>query len=469
MSAMRTPDDLRGKALLTGLRARWDDSRSMGTPRTSRGGGSWRKRGLRATFVALVAFAFVIGQQIPVAADDPLQDALRKKEELERAVAQSRANAERYRSAANQFQAAVNAANARINDLAAQQASAQSEADSLKLEIMIREEQLALVSFQLDETKALAESLGAQAKEQQQQLVAREDLYAKHLRTTYRQAMISPLEMLLSSRSLTDFASRVQAMIFVNRQDKQLANEIKALRADTALKIDEAATKQKEIVGLQGQIDAQRKTLEKQKADYEAIVRQMQASISQQAELRGEAAKSRNDALGSVAAANNETANLNRRLEQAEALYADLAAAAAARSGLGAFNGSKLAAWPVGGTITSYFGARWGGFHNGIDIAAPMYTPVRAAASGQVVTVGKPYLAYGDTATVVIIAHGSNFSTLYGHLDDRTRPPIVRPGQTVAAGQVIAYIGMTGWTTGPHVHFMTILNGRAVNPMPYMP
>ena len=85
------------------------------------------------------------------------------------------------------------------------------------------------------------------------------------------------------------------------------------------------------------------------------------------------------------------------------------------------------------------------------------------------VTVGKPYLAYGDTATVVIIAHGSNFSTLYGHMDDQAHSPIVKVGQFVTAGQVIGYVGMTGWTTGPHVHFMTIVNGRAVDPMPYMP
>jgi murein DD-endopeptidase MepM/ murein hydrolase activator NlpD len=128
-----------------------------------------------------------------------------------------------------------------------------------------------------------------------------------------------------------------------------------------------------------------------------------------------------------------------------------------------------MVVWPVAGVITSGFGARWGGFHNGLDIAAPMYTPVKTGAAGRVVTVGKPYLAYGDTATVVIIAHGSNFSTLYGHLDDRVRPPIVREGQFVTAGQTVGYIGMTGWTTGPHVHFMTIVNGRAVSPVPYLP
>ena len=424
---------------------------------------------MRATFVALLAVAFVVGQQMPAAADDPLQQALKQKGDLERAVAQSRANAERYKSAANQFQAAVNAANARISDLAAQKNDAQSEADALALEIQIRQEQLALVSFQLDETKALADSLNAQAAEQQQQLVTREDLYAKHLRTTYRQALISPLEMLLSSKSLTEFATRIQAMIFVNRQDKQLADSIKLLRSDTAQKLLDAGTKEKEVVGLRTQITDQKSTLAKQKADYDGLVAQMQASIASQADLRARATSDRNSQLQNANAASNEAAQQARRLEQAEALYAQLAAEAAARSGLGAFNGAKFPLWPLNGPVTSGYGARWGGFHNGIDIAAPKYTPIRAAAAGQVVTVGKPYLAYGDTATVVIIAHGYNFSTLYGHLDDGPKAPIVRVGQTVAAGQIIAYVGMTGWTTGPHLHFMTIVNGRATDPRPYLP
>ena len=445
------------------------DSQPMGAPRNVRGGGSWSRRGVRATFVALLAAVFVVGLQAPASADDPYQQALRQKEQLERAVAQARANAQRYRQAADQFQAAVDAANARIADLSAQQDAAQSQADALALEIQIREEQLALVAFQLDETKAFAESLTAEAAEEQQQLGVREDLYAKHLRTTYRQALVSPLEMLLSSKSLTEFASRVQAMIFINRQDTQLANDIRALRASTASKLTDAAAKQKEITGLQTQIEDQRKTLAKQKADYDALIAQVQNSIDQQDAARYDAATNRNAQRQNQAAASNEAASLNRKLEQTEALLAQLAAEQAARSGLGAFNGSKLVMWPVRGPITSPFGARWGGFHNGVDIAAPMYTPIVAPAAGQVVTVGKPYLAYGDTATVVIIAHGYNFSTLSGHMDDRVKPPPVRVGQFVGAGQIVGYVGMTGWTTGPHDHFMTIVNGRAVDPMPYLP
>jgi murein DD-endopeptidase MepM/ murein hydrolase activator NlpD len=441
----------------------------MGTPREpARGGGVWRKRAARATTVALVVSALVGGLAQSASADDPIAEALKRKEELARAVQLSRANAERYQAAANQFQAVVNQTNARIANLADKQTNAQSEADQLFYQIQIAEEQLALVTFQLDETRALTNALKAEAAQQSKQLVGREELYARHLRTTYRQALISPLEMLLSSATLTEFANRLQAMIFINRQDVQLASEIRAIRADTQQKQDDAATKEKEILGLTDQITTQRQQLSSAKERYDQLAAEAQAAIDDVAAVRSQAAGSRQAAQGQVSQTNRTTAALTRQLDEAEALYEALAANAAGGSGLGAFNGSTLSMWPLRGPITSGFGPRWGGFHNGIDIAAPKYTPIRAASAGKVVTVGRPYLAYGDTAVVVIIAHGYNFSTLYGHLDD-LHWPIVSVGQTVSAGQIIAYVGMTGWTTGPHLHFMTIANGRAVNPMGYLP
>ena len=421
----------------------------------------------RAMTIALVLGALLAGTQ-PASADDPLTEALKRKQELERAVQVSRANTARYQAAANQFQTVISQTNARIAELAAKEDAAQSEADELFYEIQIAEEQLALVTFQLDETRALADSLNAQAAEETKQLATREALYARHLRTTYRQALISPLEMLLSSSSLTEFANRLQAMIFINRQDVQLASEIRGLRADTQSKQIEASAKEKEILGLGDQITTQRMLLAAEKDRYDKLVAEAQAAIGEQADTRAGAAANKQNAQGQVVQSKGQTTELQRQLNDAEARYEMLAAAAAGGCGCGAFTGTKLAMWPLGGPITSPFGPRWGGFHNGIDIAAPMYTPIRAASLGKVVTVGRPYIAYGDTAVVVIIAHGFNFSTLYGHLDDR-RWPVVSVGQTVSAGQIIGYVGMTGFTTGPHLHFMTIMDGRAVNPRIYLP
>jgi len=446
---------------------RCHDAPLMGTPRVRRGGGGWRKRAASATVVAFAVAAVLGGLAVPAAADDPLTEALKRKEDLARAVALARANTQRYQAVAGQYQAVVNDANAKIADLAAKADDAQSEADEVYYQIQIAEEQLALVTFQLDETRALADSLKAQAAEEEKQLATREDLYARHLRTTYRQALISPLEMLLSSSSLTEFANRLQAMIFINRQDVQLANDIRALRASTSAKQDEASSKEKDIRGLQDQITNTRKILAAQKDHYDQLVAQAQAAIDEQQSVRTGAVAGRTSAQSQAAQSQGATKDLQFQLDNAEAQYAMLAAQAAGNSGLGAFSG-RLVMWPVRGPITSPYGPRWGAFHNGLDIAAPMYTPVVAPYPGVVTTVGRPYLAYGDTAVVVIIAHGNNFATLSGHLDDRHYPP-VQVGQHVNAGQVIGYIGMTGFTTGPHDHFMTIMNGRAANPLLYLP
>src|SRR5205085_10532146 len=96
-----------------------------------------------------------LARQVPAAADDPLTDALKRKQELARAVAISRANTDRYRRAADQFQAAVNDSEAVIGDLQAKADAAQSQAEQLGYEIQIAEEQMQLASFQLDETNAL--------------------------------------------------------------------------------------------------------------------------------------------------------------------------------------------------------------------------------------------------------------------------------------------------------------------------
>ena len=238
----------------------------------------------RVLLAALVVLSFLVVQTMPAAADPEDEQRLaqlaREKQELERAIQVSRQNAERYRQEANRFQAAVESANARIAALSQEQAGAQNEADALKIDIAIAEEQLALVAFQLNETQALIGSLKAQAAEQTKQLGKREEIYSIHLRTTYLQSRVSPLEMLLSSRSLADFVNRVQALILIDRQDKQIVGEMKTLKASTAKKQDDVAQKETEIKGLQTQITEQRAALAKKKADYEEIVRDSKGNVT---------------------------------------------------------------------------------------------------------------------------------------------------------------------------------------------
>jgi murein DD-endopeptidase MepM/ murein hydrolase activator NlpD len=116
-----------------------------------------------------------------------------------------------------------------------------------------------------------------------------------------------------------------------------------------------------------------------------------------------------------------------------------------------------------GGRLTSGFGSRWGRAHAGIDLAAPMRTPEKAAMDGVVLEAG-PASGYG---LVVYIQHGNGDVTVYGHMDEI----LVSAGQVVRAGDTIALLGNRGQSTGPHLHFevrLGGLGGQKVDPVPYL-
>ena len=119
--------------------------------------------------------------------------------------------------------------------------------------------------------------------------------------------------------------------------------------------------------------------------------------------------------------------------------------------------------WPTTGDVSSPYGLRWGGsdFHPGIDIADDAGTPIVATADGVVTDAGWNSGGYGN---MVDIDHGNGYVTRYAH----AQAVVVSPGQYVRRGQVIAYMGSTGYSTGPHLHYEVRINGKAVNPAAYL-
>lgn len=118
-------------------------------------------------------------------------------------------------------------------------------------------------------------------------------------------------------------------------------------------------------------------------------------------------------------------------------------------------------AWPVRGEISSPFGYRWGQLHAGMDIANDAGTPVRAALAGKVIYNGW-YGGYGKT---VILEHGQGYTTLYGHLSQAA----VDHKRYVETGELVGYVGSTGRSTGPHLHFEVRINDVPVNPAQVLP
>lgn len=122
--------------------------------------------------------------------------------------------------------------------------------------------------------------------------------------------------------------------------------------------------------------------------------------------------------------------------------------------------------WPVKGLVTAGYGYRQSPFtgqremHEGLDVAAPHGSPILATADG-VVSFSGPLSAFGN---VVFINHGHGFTTFYAHSSSNR----VKEGQQVRRGEVIAYVGTSGRTTGPHVHYEVQVNGTTVNPLKYI-
>jgi murein DD-endopeptidase MepM/ murein hydrolase activator NlpD len=166
-----------------------------------------------------------------------------------------------------------------------------------------------------------------------------------------------------------------------------------------------------------------------------------------------------------------EAAAAALRKKQAEEAAAAAAAAKAAGGGSGGSVGGQISgdwARPAGGYISSNYGARvapcagCSSFHEGVDLAAGCGAPIYAAHAGTVAYAG----LYGGYGNYIRINHGGGITTAYGHIVDGGI--LVRSGQQVAVGQVIARVGSTGHSTGCHLHFEVRINGTPTNPVSFL-
>jgi murein DD-endopeptidase MepM/ murein hydrolase activator NlpD len=154
---------------------------------------------------------------------------------------------------------------------------------------------------------------------------------------------------------------------------------------------------------------------------------------------------------------------LSREATEQERILSELEQAAEQRSSRWA---STPSIWPVKGWITSGFGPRVSPFtekptwHDGLDIGAPPNAPIQAPAQGRVTATGfDPKLG-----NLLKVDHGFGIETLYGHL----AKVLVKEGQRVNRGDVVALVGSSGLSTGPHLHYMVKVNGQALDPTKYI-
>ena len=272
---------------------------------------------------------------------------------------------------------------------------------------------------------------------------------------------ISGLELVLSSGSFSEALDRIASLQLVVRQDFAGIRELEE--------------KGEEIQIRKRLIQAQQAEVERLKEQREDVKAELEARSLEQTELIERVAADEGALVADVDAFQREQDAISariadlrtqKRLEierlERQRLLEEARRRAAAVAAIGGY------IWPVTGIITSEYGGCTFGQcpHVGIDIAAPLATPVVAAKDGVVLHAG--YAFAGDRRAsygmLVILAHSATEETLYAHLADITLPPPVFPGQLVARGQVIGYVGLSGWTSGPHLHFEYRVNGGQANP-----
>jgi murein DD-endopeptidase MepM/ murein hydrolase activator NlpD len=272
----------------------------------------------------------------------------------------------------------------------------------------------------------------------------------------YKQSEPTAVDVLLDARSFQDVLDQFDYLGAIAKQDKTVAAQVATAK-------------------LQVKVARKKTTTVRRGVKQETHV--INARVQQAAILRGELLSSRTHLAG--ARANKSRALVITRsqvqdeINESNALAsASAALAAKLRAGeaqvSGAASGSSSAPpsgsgfiWPVSAPITSPFGMRWGTLHPGIDLGAAYGTPIHAAGSGTVVWCGW-MSGYGN---LVMIDHHNGLATAYGHQSSIA----VGCNQEVSQGQVIGYVGSTGYSTGPHLHFEVRLNGTPVDPLGYLP
>jgi murein DD-endopeptidase MepM/ murein hydrolase activator NlpD len=277
------------------------------------------------------------------------------------------------------------------------------------------------------------------------QLARDRSLLDLHVRGIYEEGTVGLLSVLLRAHSFSDFLTRFAYLEAIVADNVRLLRQVQADRR--AIRLREAAARQQ----------AARLADVEDEASVQLDVLRSEERAALAARSRAQAAAAREaDQVAAEARAARQVTDLIRSTRLA--IF---------RRGHGGF----ALIWPVRGPITDPFGYRfhpifhYWELHTGIDIGVPEGTPIHAAEDGVVTFVG--WLT-GDGNTTIIDdgeVGGHDVSTVYAHQSRFA----VREGERVVQGQVIGYVGMTGWATGPHLHFEVRVDDKPVNPADWLP
>ncbi len=251
------------------------------------------------------------------------------------------------------------------------------------------------------------------------------------------------LEEVVQSSDIAEAARKQALLDQVTANDEDVIDELNAARQDFEVR--------------QGEAEAAKAKADERRTQTEARLQELQNTLAEQARLVADVQTRQREVTSEIDEQARSEAELNRIIQQAEA--AQRSSGRSVNADLTSGAGGCI--WPTSGRVTSGFGSRWGRLHAGVDIGAPTGTPIWATKDGTVIFSGVQS-GYGN---VVILSHGGGLTTLYGHQSRIA----ASNGKQVRQGETIGYVGNTGRSTGPHLHFETRYGGTPRNPTSCLP
>lgn len=332
----------------------------------------------------------------------------------------------------------------RIAELTAQANDVQATRDALQQEIDLTKEEIATVEAYIERLQEQIDVKTTELEAAEVALEEKEEQFAQTVRTTYEQGEISYLEVLLNSSSFSDLLTRLEIVSAIMEDNQKTVDEYTAAKEDIEQKRDDLQDTQDEQKNYQESLNYKVDDLAASEAEQAALQESLEA-------YKAESEAEYDRISGEMQDVSNQIAELSRQ--------------AAANGSVPMGDGTLIWPTPSCTTTNSAYGYRvhpiYGTvkFHAGEDIPAGYGAEILAAASGTVVTAGW-VSGYGN---YTVIDHGGGLMTAYGHQSSFA----VSVGDVVTQGQVIGYVGSTGNSTGPHLHFEVYVNGATVDPKSY--
>lgn len=358
---------------------------------------------------------------------------------------------------------------AQISENQAQTQSAVEKKTDLDQQIEVTQEEIQNQTAQIQEYNQMIAEKQAELDDALNRQAELMEQYQMRLRYMEENGNVSYWSVLFRASSFSDLLDQIDMIQEVAKSDQLMMDQLEAVADEIETTRSDLEEQRTTLEARKEELSASESTLQSQREECDGLITELQANQEEYEALELEYAEQEEALSNQIAQKENEY-DRAKVAEQA-ALHAQQNSGGGYSGGGNSTNAPAASGFlyplPAGSaSVTCAYGYRihpitgQHSFHNGVDLGAAGGTPIYATKSGTVTTATYSSV-YGY---YVVINHGDGFSSLYGHMTNY----VVSAGTYVEQGQVIGYVGTTGWSTGNHLHFTIYYNGSTVNPMSYV-